>query len=535
MPPLMPPRLAHRPIVLGRGAMIAAGHPQAAWIGAKVLSDGGNAVDAMVAAGAALAVLRPHMSGLGGDALTLIYLARERRLVALQGMGWAPAAATTEWFRAQGMDQVPRRGLLSPTIPGCVDAWISALDRYGTKPFASLLQPAVVIAEEGFPVSPSLAEDLMQALPILEPHAGSRAVFLPNGRPLAFGELLVQKDLAASLRGIAQGGRGAFYQGRLAEAIGTYCETHGGLIRAADFSQGGSQWVEPIETSYRGLQVVNVPPPSQGITLLAGLNILEGYTPSGAHWADWIHLQVEIKKLAFADRDRFVADPDRVTVPVAGLLSKQFARERCKAIDRRHAAEAQSPGHPWERGGETTYLAIVDREGNAVSHIQSIFRNFGSGVVVEGTGILLNNRLNSFRLDEGANQLGPHKRPLHTLNAPMLLRDGRPYLVIGTPGAHGQVQILLQVLSYCLDYGMTLQEAIECPRWHHDADTGTLEVEERFPPVLRRTLERRGHRLDVKPAWNHHMGGVQAILVDPQTRVLAGAADPRREGYAIGW
>ncbi|MFQ5882399.1 MAG: gamma-glutamyltransferase [Candidatus Methylomirabilales bacterium] len=528
-----PPQDSHRPLIFGREGMVASGHPLASWIAATVLRDGGNAIDAMVAAGAAMGVLRPQMSGLGGDALTLIYLGQERRLVALEGIGTAPCSSLA-FFRSKGMAQVPEHGILAATVPGAVKAWAAALERYGTRPLSTLLAPAIALAEEGFPVSKKLATDIADHTSLLATSPHSRAILLPKGSPLRYGERLTQKDLAQSLKILAQGGEGAFYQGEIAAAVGEFCKGHGGLLSREDFAAYEVRWVEPIRGTYRGYEIYNFPPPSQGIALLMVLHMLEGFDPHEFSWVDWLHLQIEAKKLAFADRDQFVGDPDRMKLPVEQLLSPQYAASRLALIDLKRASRRVQPGDPWLFGGETTYLAVADREGNLVSHLQSVFTNFGSGVVAGRTGMLLNNRLSAFSLEAGVNQLEPGRRPLHTLNPVLLFKGGQPFLAFGTPGAHGQVQILLQALSYLLDYSFGLQEAIEAPRWRHEPGKGLL-VEERIPPAIRRILGRRGHRILLRPAWAQEMGGAQGILVDPETGFYLGAADPRREGYAIGW
>ncbi|MFQ5848336.1 MAG: gamma-glutamyltransferase [Candidatus Methylomirabilales bacterium] len=528
-----PPQESHRPLVFGRTGMIASGHPLASWIGATVLREGGNAIDAMVAAGAAMGVLRPHMSGLGGDALTLIYLAQEQRLVALEGLGTAPQKSLGA-FRSAGLARVPDQGLLSATVPAAVKAWTRALERYGTRPLASLLAPAVALAEEGFPVSKKLATDIAEYVSQLSASPHARALFLPTGVPLRPGEKLVQKDLAQTLARLAQDGDAVFYRGEIGGAIADFCHRHGGLLSREDFAAYDVRWVEPVSGSYRGSVICAFPPPSQGIALLVALHMLEAFDPGKLRWGDWIHLQVEAKKLAFADRDRFVGDPDRTALPVAHLLSPRYADARRALIDPRRPTRRVRPGDPWTVGGETTYLAVADRMGNLVSHMQSIFAPFGSGVVAGKTGIILNNRLSGFSLDGGVNQLEPGRRPFHTLTPILLFAHGQPLVALGTPGAHGQVQSLLQIVSYLLDYGFDLQEAIEVSRWRHERGTGLL-MEARVPPAVRQGLSRRGYRILLEPAWAWQMGGAQGILLDPHTGFLRGAADPRREGYALGW
>lgn len=528
-----PPQEACRPVVFGQQGMIASGHPLASWIGATVLREGGNAVDAMVAASAAVAVLRPHMSGLGGDALTFIYLGQERRLVLLEGIGTAPHRSLA-FFQSEGITRIPNRGILSATVPAAVRAWSAALERYGTRSLGALLTPAITLAEEGFPVSKKLAADIAQDASLLTENPGTRALFFPKGMPLRAGDRLVQKDLAQSLQLLTQGGQDVFYHGEVATAIAEFCRRNGGLLSREDFSSFDVRWVEPIRGSYRGYTVYAFPPPTQGIAFLLALHMLEAFDPGKLSWADWIHLQIEAKKLAFTDRDRFVGDAAPPELPVENMLSPKYAASRRGLIDPKRASHRVRPGTPWPVAGETTYLAVADRMGNLVSHMESIFTPFGSGIVAGKTGILLNNRLSGFSLERGVNQLEPGKRPFHTLTPVLLLKEDRPFLALGTPGAHGQVQSLLQILSYLLDYGFDLQEAIETPRWRHESGQRLL-VEDRIPQSVLRSLSRRGHQIQVQPAWARQMGGAQAILVDAHTGLCLGAADPRREGYALGW
>ncbi len=528
-----PPQESHRPLIFGREGMVASGHPLASWIGTTVLRDGGNAFDAMVATSAALAVLRPHMSGLGGDVLAILYPVKERRPIVLEGIGTAPASSLT-YFTSKGMTRVPSEGILSATVPAAASAWAALLERYGTRPLASLLAPAIALAEEGFPVSKKLAADIANSRSLLAASPYSRTLFLPKGSPLRFGETLIQKELGQTLRILAQEGHEVLYRGRIAAAIADFCRENGGLLSREDFAAYRVRWVEPIRGSYRGYEVYNTPPPTQGVTLLLALNILEGFAPDRLSWAEWLHIQIEAKKLAFADRDQFVGDPDRSEIPVEQLLSGEYAATRRALINRRRASGRIRHGDPSALGKETVYLTIADRHGNLISHLQSIFASFGSGVIAGETGILLNNRLSAFSLGGGANRLEPGKRPLHTLNPILLVKEGQPFMTLGTPGAHGQVQSLLQMLSYFLDYGFTLQEAIEAPRWRHEPGQG-LFVEERIPLSVRQVLHRRGHRVRVEPAWCQEMGDAQGIVIDPATKVYMGAADPRREGYAIGW
>lgn len=522
--------VTHRPTILTCNGLVAAGHPLATLAGVNVLQQGGNAVDAAIAAAAVLSVVEPHMSGLGGDVFLLIWSARAGRAFALNGSGAAPRRLGA--LPEQG---IPQRGLLAATVPGVVAGWVEAHRRFGSLEFADLLRPAITYAEQGFPVSARLARGCARYRDLLAAAPASARAFLPDGRPPQAGRVLVQADLARSLRRIAEQGAGAFYEGSIAEQLVRFSRDHGGLFAAEDLATHRSVWADPLRTSYHGFEVLAQPPVSQGLILLEELNIIESddLGALGRHSAASTHLMVEAKKLAFADRYRFLGDPAFVDVPVDQLLSRVHARALRQRVDPAHAAD--DPGSGPVAGDHTTYLATVDRDGNAVSLIQSVFDDFGSGVVVEGTGVLLNNRLAGFTPDPASpNCLLPGKRPVQTLNNCLVLRGGRPVLVLGSPGGDGQVQFVFQLLVDLLDFGVELQEAIEAPRWRSERGR-LLKVEAHFPPETLAALERLGHVVEVVPLWSEELGGAQAIYCDQQAGVLHGAADPRREGYALGW
>lgn len=517
--------------------MVAAGHPLAALAGMRVLLEGGNAADAAAATAWAMAVVRPHASGLGGDAFSLIYLRGEGKVVALNGSGRAPGAATVEFFRERGLKAIPGQGILACTVPGAVDGWLALAERHGTMPRQRLMAPAIELAEEGFGVSDRFAEDVAAHRRLLAKQPEAAALFLPQGKPLQAGERFRQPGLARTLRLVSEGGREAFYRGAVAKAIAAFCQREGGLLTEADLAAHASDWVAPIESTYRGHRILEFPPNSQGLALLLALNILEGFDPGllTAAPAEWLHLCIEAKKLALADRDRYISDPTRVEIPLGTLLSKAYAAERRAKIDPEKAAPEVQSGEAWPRGEDTTYFAVADAEGNLVSHIQSVFSAFGAGVVAGETGILLNNRLKAFSLREDhANRLEPGKRTLHTLNPVLVFREDSPVLAAGSPGAEGQVQILIQVLTAFFHGGADLQRVIEAPRWRNDVGVEVL-VESRVPRAVLAALAGKGHRVRRVGAWSQKMGGVQAIQVDGAAGLYAGGADPRREGYAIGW
>ncbi|MDQ7841506.1 MAG: gamma-glutamyltransferase [bacterium] len=516
-----------RSTVLARRGMIATGHPLATAACLEVLADRGNAVDAAVAAAAVLGVAQPMMSGLGGDTFMLVYHKPEGRVWGLNGSGPAPAGASREYFVEQGHTTMPLRGMLSVSVPGAVRAMEEALARWGSGRFSlrKLLEPAIRYAEEGVPVARKIAGWLREAAPAIAQYPSSSAVFLPHGRPLEEGEILVQRDLGASLRTVAAGGSAAFYEGPIAEAIGAYSRAHGGLLSAGDFAGYAVDVHEPLSTAFRDLTVYATAPPSQGILLLEMLNILEGFDPARWDSPDAIHRAVEAKKIAYADRLAYLGDPLLVRNPVGALLDKGYAARRREGM------------------GNTTYFCVADCEGNLVSYITSLSAAFGCGEIVEGTGILPNNRAGrGFTLEAGhPNCIEPGKRTMHTLTPYMAFRGGMPWLAWGTPGGDAQPQWCLQVLLNLVESGMSPQQAVEAPRWHSfpGTDPATLgsqfelRVEEGFPAETLAELERRGHR--VMPAASPEGGGgAQAILVDHTRGAYLGASDPRVDGCAIG-
>ena len=540
-----------RSMVLAQRGLVATDHPLASAAGLRVLEGGGNAIDAAVCTGAVLGVVTPMMTGIGGDSFILYYQADRGRVVALNGSGAAPRAATPEYFRARGHETMPLRGMLAPSVPGAVDAMATALAQWGSGRWTlgRLLEPAIHYAEAGFPVSEKVAEWFVRSenqdvLPVLARYPSSARIFLPDGRPPRVGQILVQSDLARSLRTVAEQGARAFYEGPLAEAVAAYARAHGGLIGTADLAAHRSEVTVPLATTVGDLTVYCTPPPSQGFVLLEMLNILEhddlGARPWGS--ADTIHLMVEAKKLAFADRLAYVGDPRFVSNPMDRLLDKAYARARRAMIDPKRAQETVGAGALREQVGETTAFAVADGEGNVVSYITSLSAAFGCGEVVEGTGILLNNRGGrGFSLEaRHPNLIAPGKRTMHTLMAFLATKGDRPYLAWATRGGDAQAQWNFQVLSNILHHGMNVQEAVERPRWFSFPATDPaairspfeLRMEAGFPVETYDRLRERGHRI-VTPRPD--AGGVQAIQVHPDRRVYQGGSDPRPDGLAIGY
>lgn len=528
-----PPSL--RPDLMGRDAAVTSDHVLASAAGADVLLRGGNAVDAAITMAGVLAVVRPHMNGVGGDNFLLIREAKTGTVYALNGSGRAGARATPAFFAAKGLKSVPGSGILSVSVPGAVKAWEDALRRFGTITLAQALQPAIRYAERGFPVSTRLSLDIAGEVKKVAGDSALARVFLVNGEAPAPGTILVERELAATLRAIATRGARELYRGATAARIAAFMEREGGLVTAADLAKHTSTWQEPISTTYLGKRVLAFPPNTQGATFLEMLNLaeLQDLTAMGRTSADYVHTMVEGAKLAYADRDRYIADPAFAQIPLDRLLSKEYARELGARI-RRDTIVAESAGDGTRDGnGDTIYLTVVDKEGNAVSMIQSLFAGFGSGRMVPGTGIVLHNRGSLYSLDAShPNIVAPGKRPFHTLSPAMALNeDGSLFATFGTPGGDGQPQTLIQILNNVLRFGMTPQQAVEAPRWRVYG-AGRLGVEPGLSDDVRAELMRRGQRVVLQPP-SAEFGGAQMIVVDPRSKARLVGSDYRREAYGI--
>jgi len=529
---------SERSCVLARRGMVCASVPLAAAAGVEMLRRGGNAVDAAIAAAAALCVVEPMQTGLGGDAFALLWSQRERRLVGLNGSGRSPAAATLEAYRARGLERMPPHGILSVTVPGALHAWESLSRRFGRLPLGQVLEPAIRAASDGFAVSELVAHYwfLLHAGGALRNEA-ARASFAPGGRTPAAGSWQRSPGLARSLRAVAEGGAAAFYQGPLAEEILAAVRREGGLLAAEDLAAHASSWVEPLRTTYRGVTVAELPPNGQGVTALLALNLLATLDPAQAppdSALDW-HRRIEAAKLAFAERDAHVADPEHVTVPLERMLDPAFARERARGI----AERAQDGLVSGIARGDTTTVCAADAEGNLVSLIQSLFGGFGSGIACGESGILLQNRGAGFRLEPGhPNALAPRKRPLHTILPGMLLREGVPWMAFGIMGGDVQPQAHLAFVSNLVDFGLNPQEALDRPRFRWLAGT-QVEIETPDAPVreggsLEAALAARGHTVLRPPGvMADRFGGGQAVAREADG-TLVGASDRRKDGCALG-
>ena len=526
-----------RSVVRSQHAMVASSQPLASQVGLEVLKRGGNAVDAAIAMAAMLNVTEPMMTGIGGDAFMLVYWSKTNELKGLNASGRAPAALTLDHFAKTNTTQMPEFGMESITVPGAFDGWVTLLEKYGTMKLADLLRPAIECAENGFPVMEKTAEDWNAEVPKLKQTPAATVNYLIDGRAPRPGEIFRQPNLARTLRMLALGGRDAFYKGEIARAIADYCEKNGGFISTADLAAQKSDWVEPISTDYRGYTVYELPPNGQGLTALLTLNILEGFDLAAlsAQPDRYYHTLIEATKLAFADRNRYIADPAFLKVPVVELLSRDYAAKRRALIDSNKALDSPPPGEIKE-GSDTTYLTVVDKDGNAVSFINSLFDSFGSGIVAGDTGIVLQNRGSSFSLDRShPNHLEPGKRPFHTLIPAMVFKDGKLFMSFGVMGGGIQPQGHVQVLVNIIDLGMGLQQAIDAPRYRYLRGKDVLLEDEIPTTVIDRLIEMGHVRASPPGILRSSMGGGQAIMIDPVNKTLLGASDPRKDGLAIGY
>lgn len=526
----------HRPLLMGTRWMITADHPLAAQAGAAVLESGGNAVDAAIAANLVMTAVRPHMCGIGGDLFMLIHMAGSGAFDALNGSGRAPAGATLEAYREKGYRSVPETGIHTGTVPGAIAGWQAALERHGTLGLDTLLSRAIPYARDGFPVYPDLVNAISEQRTALLASGTAGETFLPGGRVPGVGQLLVQPRLTQTYQALLENGPDAFYRGPLGEALVAHSDTLGGFFSMDDLARHTVTWETPITTDYRGYTIATQPPSSQGIALLMQANMLahRDIAAFAADSAELVHLMVEVKKLAFADRDAYVCDPAVHPVPVTPMLSRSQAGQRVNQVDPGRAAGARDARDFTRGGDDTIYLTVVDADGNAVVLIQSLYEAFGSCVMVPSTGMVLHNRGRGFSLDAShPNVLAPHKRPYHTLHPAMILKDNQPVILLGTPGADGQTQTNIQLVVDLIDFGADAQQANEAPRWRSNPD-GSLMIENRFPEKTIAGLKARGHAVQVLEAYAEIMGSSQAIMIDPETGVLKAGADPRRQAYAIG-
>ncbi len=537
-----------RSMVMAKQGMVATSNPAAAQAGLDVLRQGGNAIDAAIATNAMLGVVEPMSCGIGGDLFAIVWDAKSKKLYGLNASGRSPRSLTRQVFRDKNLTDIPSTGPLSWSVPGCVDGWHELNSRFGTRPLADLLRPAIAAAEDGYPVAELISAGWKAGQKDLEKWPDSARVFLPGGKPLGVGEIARLPELAASYRLIAQRGRDAFYRGPIAAEIDRFSQANGGYLTAEDLAAHTSDWVEPVSTTYRGYSVWELPPNGQGIAALQMLNLLEGFDLKalGPKSPEYVHLFVEAKKLAFADRAKFYADPAFGKLPTAELISKPYADRRRALINRDHAATNYPAGDPQLELGDTVYLTVVDKDRNCCSLIQSLFFAFGSQVVPGNVGFPLQNRGRSFALsDNHLNRLEPGKRPFHTIVPAMVTKDDRPLFSFGVMGGDMQAQGHVSILINLFDFGMNIQAAGDAARIRHGGsatptggaaavDGGTIYLESGFPKQTRDRLRELGHQLKATDDPGG-FGGYQGIWIDWDQGVLHGASDPRKDGAAVGY
>jgi gamma-glutamyltranspeptidase/glutathione hydrolase len=523
-------------MVISQHGIAATSQTLASQAGAQILARGGSAMDAAIAASAVLGVVEPMSCGIGGDLFAIYWDAKTGKLTGLNASGWAPQELTLAFLKSAGHYKMPQEGIHSVTVPGCVDGWEKLHRRFGRLSWRELFQPAIYYAGSGFPVTEIIQEEWKAAAGKLGGAAAGGRIFLPEGKAPELGQIFRNRRLAAAYELIAAQGAAAFYRGDLAHAILRTSAQLGGKMRAADLAEFQSEWVDPISTEYRGWKIYEMPPNSQGIAALEMLNILETFPLFNlAGSADALHLKIEAQKLAYEDLRRYVADPHFAEVPAGGMLSKSYARERAALIDAHTANCDAGPGKPEGAArGDTIYLAVVDREGNIASLIQSVYLNFGSGVAVEDFGFHLQNRGALFELDaDHPNALTPRKRPLHTI-IPAFMEKGDIHIGFGIMGGYNQAQAHAQFVSNLVDSNMNIQAALEAPRFTKLTFGGCdVMIEKRVVREVREELERRGHRLEVLGDFSVWMGGGQVVMRDSEKGVNYGASSPRKDGAAV--
>jgi gamma-glutamyltranspeptidase / glutathione hydrolase len=527
-------RSSARSMVVTRYGIVATSHVQASVAGAEILERGGSAVDAAIAADATLGVTEPMMNGMGGDLFAIYWEAKTGKLYGLNASGWAPRGLTIAHVRAQDATAMPLGGIDSVTVPGAVAGWQALHERFGHLAWKDLFQSAIFYAQDGYPVPEIIASYWNDAADWVAKDPEGRRVFLPNGKPPAVGQVFQNPDLARALRLVAQNGAATFYKGDIARAILSTSQSLGGTMAADDLAEFTPEWVDPISTTYRNWTIYELPPNGQGMAALEMLNIMETSPPSpdGPLSVAELHKKIEAMKLAYADLGRYNADPRFAKVPVKGILSKQYARQRALLIDAAKANCEVNAGSP--PTSDTTYLSVVDREGNIVSLIQSNYEAFGSGIVVRGMGFALQDRGALFSLDPASpNALAPRKRPFHTI-IPAFMEHGDQHIGFGIMGGANQPLAHAQFVSNVVDYGMNIQEALESARFTVSEDRGcNIVIESRVPPEVRQKLTAMGHKLDVRREYSTAMGRGQAVLHDAKAKVNYGASDPRADGAAV--
>ena len=534
---------ATRSDVIAQNGMAATSHPLATQIALDILKKGGNAIDAAIAANAALGLMEPTGNGVGGDIFAIVWDAKTKQLYGLNGSGRSPKNLTLAYFKENGYEKIPSHGPLPVSVPGTVDGWFALHDRFGSMKMKEILQPAIKYAEEGFPVTELIAYYLGRSASFMDEYPNFKEVYMPGGAAPETGEVFKNPQLAGTLRAIAKGGRDAFYKGDIARTMASFIQEQGGFLSNEDLASHKSEWVEPVSVNYRGVDVWELPPNGQGTAALQILQILEGYDfdtiPFGSTMH--VHLFTEAKKLAFEDRAKYYADPDFVDIPLEQLISDAYAAERRSLINLNRAARSYDAGELEQ--GNTIYMTVADKAGNMVSLIQSNYRGMGSGMVPPGLGFMLQDRGELFSLEEGhANVYEPGKRPFHTIIPAFITKDGNPWISFGLMGGAMQPQGHAQIVMNLVDFGMGLQEAGDAPRIHHEGsseptgykmtDGGVLQLETGFPYETIRELMKLGHEVGFTLGA---FGGYQAIMFDAEKGVYYGASESRKDGQAAGF
>lgn len=534
---------ATRSAVIAKNGMVCTSQPLATQIGLDILKNGGNAVDAALAANAALGLMEPTGSGIGGDFFAIVWDAKTEKLYGLNGSGRSPQSLTLSYFKEKGMSKIPAFGPLPVSVPGAVDGWFSLHERLGKMPMNDILAPSIKYAEEGFPVSQLIAYYLGRSTGLFKDYPNFSSTYTLNGKAITEGDLFKNPGLANTYKALAAGGRDAFYEGEIAEIIASFIKEQGGFLSTKDLADHRSEWVEPVGTNYRGYDVWELPPNGQGIAALQMLNILERYDVEqmGFGSADYMHLFTEAKKLAYEDRAKFYADMDFNAIPVDQLISKDYAKQRNELINQDRAARSYPAGEI--EHGNTIYLCTADKDGNMVSLIQSNYRGMGSGMVPPGLGFMLQDRGELFSLEEGHyNVYEPGKRPFHTIIPAFVTKDNKPVMAFGLMGGAMQPQGHVQIITNLLDFGMGLQEAGDAPRMQHKGssqptgsqmkDGGQLVLESGFDYQAIRALMRKGHKVGYDLG---SYGGYQAIWFNEKQGVYYGATESRKDGQAAGY
>ena len=534
---------ATRSEVIAQHGMVATSQPLCTQVAIDILKQGGSATDAAIAANACLGLMEPTGNGMGGDLFAIVWDAKTQKLHGLNASGRSPKSLTLDYFIENGYEKIPAHGPLPVSVPGCVDGWFELHQKFGKLPMSTILQPTIDYAEGGFPVSELIAYYWGRSADFLSKYDGFSEVFAPNGKAPAKGDIFKNSALANTLKKISTGGRDAYYKGDIAHTIADYIKEQGGFLSYEDLSSHYSEWIDPVSTDYRGYDVWELPPNGQGIAALQILNIMENYDVAemGYGSADYVHAFTEAKKIAFADRAKYYADPAFNKIPTDWLISKAYAKERMAGINMTRRASSVPAGKL--KDGDTIYLTVADKDGNMVSLIQSNYRGMGSGMTPPGLGFILQDRGELFALDKDHyNAYEPGKRPFHTIIPAFITKDGKPYVSFGLMGGGMQPQGHAQIVINLIDFGMNLQEAGDAPRISHGGssqptgeimdDGGILNLESGFDYRVIRDLMSRGHKIQYAKGI---YGGYQAIQWDAERKVYFGASESRKDGMAAGY